>query len=355
MPGQSKRIIIAMSGGVDSASAAVLLIERGFDVVGVMMTLWSDPSTENLCCTTDSMDLARQVAETLSIPFHIIDIKQDFYQHVVQYFIDSYKQGETPNPCIACNRYVRWKSLFRIADELGCEFVATGHYARTKKTKTGHIQLLRGVDMGKDQSYVLHGLTQEQLSRTIFPLGNYKKPEIRAIARQSNLSIAERPDSQDLCFVGKSGYRDFLINFAPDVVNPGPIISTVGEILGQHQGLAFYTIGQRKGLGVSGPGPNYVIKKSVENNTIIIGSRDELGVDELTANQVNWIRGFAPEKTFRAAAKTRYKTRDVSCLVNPLKESCVHIKFDEPLPDITAGQSAVIYDGDICLGGGIIQ
>jgi len=355
MSEKKSKVAIALSGGVDSASAAVLLNERGFDVVGVMMSLWSDPSTENLCCTTDSMDLARQVAETLSIPFHIIDIKNDFYQHVVQYFIDSYQKGNTPNPCIACNRYVRWKSLFNFADKFECEFVATGHYARVKKRGAGPIQLLRGIDLEKDQSYVLHGLTQGPLSRTIFPLGNFRKTEVRAIAHQSKLPMADRPDSQDLCFVGKSGYRDFLINFAPGVVDPGPIVSTTGEILGQHQGLAFYTIGQRKGLGVTGSRPSYVIKKSIEDNTITVGSKDELGVDELTANQVNWIRGSAPGSAIKATAKIRYKTQDVSCVVSPLNGSNVHIKFDKPLPDITAGQSVVIYEDDICLGGGIIQ
>jgi tRNA-specific 2-thiouridylase len=354
MPGNSKKIICAMSGGVDSAVAATLLKEEGYDVVGVMMTLWSDPCTENLCCTSESMDLAKSAADILSIPFHVIDVKDIFYDKVVKYFIESYKNGETPNPCIACNRHVRWNSLFKFADQIGAEFVGSGHYARIRKTKSGSFQLLRGVDEGKDQSYVLYRLTQEQLSRTVFPIGRYLKSEVRTIAKKYDLPMAERSDSQDLCFVGKEGYRDFLMRYSAGAAKSGHIKSTQGEILGEHQGLAFYTIGQRKGLGISASKPVYVLSKSVEDNTIIVGTKDELGRDELTAKDVNWVSGSIPEKPFKAEAKIRYKTSDVPGIVSLLDKSRLHIKFDKSLPDITPGQSVVIYQDEVCIGGGII-
>ena len=349
------RVVAAMSGGVDSSVAAALLTKQGYAVIGVMMSLWSDPNTENLCCTPDSMALARRIALQLDIPFHIVDSKSHFRENVVQYFIDHYKSGVTPNPCVACNRRVRWNVLFEAAAEHGATHIATGHYARLEAGDSGLVQLLRGVDPKKDQSYVLHGLTQEHLAHTIFPLGKYSKPEIRAIARRFQLPTADRPESQDLCFVGNEGYRDFLIRHAPEVVAPGPIVNTSGEPLGTHQGLAFYTIGQRKGLGISGTQPYYVVGKDSGRNTMIIGTSGELGRRELTAVDVNWIAGLPPSEPFRAIIKIRYKARDVWGLVDPQPDARVRVTLDEQMRDITPGQAVVFYDGEVCCGGGIIE
>jgi tRNA-specific 2-thiouridylase len=344
-----------MSGGVDSSVAAALLTEEGYDVIGVMMELWSDPTTENLCCTPDSMETARSIAEQLDIPFLTIDAVSAFRQRVVQDFIDQYRSGYTPNPCITCNRQVRWNTLFKVADDLGATLVASGHYARRKVSDSGSVQLLRGVDSKKDQSYVLHGLSQEQLSRILFPLGEYAKPEIRRIARRFHVPVAERPDSQDLCFVGNDGYRDFLIRHVPEVVDPGPITNSNGETLGTHQGLAFYTIGQRKGLGIPAPQPYYVMRKDTGKNTLIIGTSDELGSDRLMAKDVNWISGKPPEKPIKAMTKIRYKARDVEGLIVPRPDGRVTVNFIENIRDITPGQAAVFYQDSVCLGGGIIE
>jgi len=301
------------------------------------------------------MALARGVATQLGIPFHTIDAVSNFRENVVQYFIDSYKDGKTPNPCVACNSHVRWNTLFAAAEDLGATHVASGHYARLQEDDNGRVLLLRGVDANKDQSYVLYGLPQRHLSRILFPLGNYTKPEIRAIAHRYSFPVADRPDSQDLCFVGNAGYRDFLVRHAPEVVDPGSIINIHGEKLGQHHGLAFYTIGQRKGLMISAAQPYYVLGKDTRQNTLIIGTLDDLSRDECFANQVNWTSGKAPTSGFRAQIKIRYKARDVDGWVYPEKGCRVHINFDEYMRDITPGQAVVFYDHDICLGGGILE
>ncbi len=345
-----------MSGGVDSSVAAVLLKEQGHDITGVMMSLWCDPeSGENACCTPESMALARNIARQWDFPFYVVDAEWDFRERVVQLFIDCYKQGWTPNPCVACNQRLRWNTLLKKADELGATHIATGHYARLRDDGQGTVQLLRGIDETKDQSYVLHGLTQAQLARTIFPLGERTKQEIRELARQHHLASAERPDSQDLCFVGNGDYRQFLVRNAPEVVNPGPIVNLQGEVLGQHQGLAFYTIGQRKGLRIAAPQPYYVLEKDVLHNRLIVGTAEELGRDELVAAAVNWIAGQPPDHPLRAQVKNRYKAKAVWATITPLEDNTAHVQFEQPVRDITPGQAAVFYDGDICLGGGIIQ
>lgn len=348
------RVIVAMSGGVDSSVAAAMLVEAGFEVVGVMLGLWSDPSSENLCCTPDSRTIAKQIANIYGFPFHYVDAMDRFRNKVVADFINSYKKGNTPNPCIVCNRQIRWKILNNIADDFGASFIATGHYARIQLGDSGKVELLKGLDPSKDQSYVLHGLTQEQLRKTRFPIGSFSKQNIRKYAAEHNLPVADRPDSQDLCFVGNEGYRDFLIRHAPEVVDPGPIVTKNGRQIGVHSGLAFYTIGQRKGLGVAASRPFYVIEKDIIHNTLIVGNLEELGQDELTAAEVNWISGSLPTNPFKASVKIRYKSQEVNALIAPSKNYRVQIKFETPLRDITPGQSAVIYDGVVCLGGGII-
>ncbi|MBS1249548.1 MAG: tRNA-specific 2-thiouridylase MnmA [Chloroflexi bacterium] len=346
-----------MSGGVDSSVTAALLKERGYNVIGVMLRLWSESGREmeNRCCTVDALNDARSIAGALDIPFYAIDAKEVFRDVVVEYFIDGYTQGLTPNPCLVCNRHIRWEFMFERAHALGGDYMATGHYARLRRGEDGKVQLLKGVDPGKDQSYVLHVLGQDVLQHTMLPLGEYTKEEVRGMAQEFNLSVADRPDSQDLCFVGEGEYGDFLRRVAPQAESPGPILSPAGERLGEHPGLAFFTIGQRRGLGISAPHPLYVLRKDLARNALIVGHRDELEKDHLTARDVNWIAGAPPQQPFRAEVKIRYTARPVTGMVTPTEQGEARVQFDEPLSDITPGQAAVFYTGEVCLGGGIIK
>jgi len=351
------RVVVAMSGGVDSSVAAALLKQQGHEVIGMMMRLWSEPGSEaaNRCCAPDAIVMARRVAARLEIPFYAVDAKHIFRDVVVQYFMDEYAQGNTPNPCLACNRYLRWGFLLQRALTLGANYLATGHYARVAGDGKGKFQLLRGVDPQKDQSYVLSVLTQEQISHSLFPVGEYTKPQVRQLARDFGLPVAEREESQDLCFLGDEDYRDFLRRYVPAVEKPGPIVTRKGQHLGEHRGLAFYTIGQRKGLGISSSVPMYVLAKDTSENCLIVGREDDLGGQELTARNVNWVCGDPPVETIRVLVKIRYKAMDAWASVSPLDGSRVHVRFDALLRDITPGQVVVFYEGDICLGGGIIE
>ncbi len=354
---ETKRVVVAMSGGVDSSVAAALLVQQGYDVIGMMMRLWNEPGSElaNRCCTPDSMALARRVAAKLEIPFYAVDAQQYFHDRIVTFFIDGYARGTTPNPCLMCNRHVRWEFLLQRALSLGADRMATGHYVRLEQDGAGKTRILRAVDQHKDQSYVLHVLNQSQLAHAVFPLGGYTKPEIRQLARDFGLPVSERADSQDLCFLGDGDYRSFLIRQAPHVVQPGPIIDRSGQQLGEHQGLAFYTIGQRKGLGLSSPQPLYVLAKDANRNALVVGPSEQLGSSELIAVDFNWIAGVPPGDPFRAEVKIRYKAKESWGTITPLAADRVHIRFDHPLRDITPGQAAVVYDREVCLGGGIIH
>ena len=345
-----------MSGGVDSSVAAALLLQQGYEVIGMMLRLWSEPgrAESNRCCSPDAMALARRVAAQLGIPFYAIDAQEIFHNTVVNYFIEGYARGATPNPCLICNMHVRWNFLLNHALALGADYLATGHYARLLTDADGKVQLLRAPDIHKDQSYVLHVLTQEQLLYALFPIGEYTKDQVRNFARQYHLPIAERRDSQDLCFLAGDDYRQFLIRNAPNILQPGPIETIHGETIGYHQGLPFYTIGQRKGLGISSPYPMYVLKKEVHRNTLIVGTLEELGSSELRAKDVNWISGCSPKNPFSAQVKIRYTAQPVDALVIPDGEDQAIIRFDQALRDITPGQAAVFYSGDTCLGGGLI-
>src|SRR5215208_3399940 len=290
------KVVVAMSGGVDSSVAAALLKEQGYDVIGMMLRLWSEPGKEdsNRCCTPDSMGQARRVAAKLDIPFYVIDAKDVFQQTVVQYFLDGYARGETPNPCLICNRQIRWTFLLEHALALDADFMATGHYVRRMKADDGRIKLLRAVDRSKDQAYVLHVLNQEKLAKALFPIGDYPKTEIREIAEKYGLPTASRKDSQDLCFLAGEDYRNFLQRNAAEILQPGEILTRDGKSVGGHNGLANYTIGQRKGLGLASSVPLYVLGKHSDTNTLIVGTQEELGSQQLTARDVNWLSGDMP-------------------------------------------------------------
>src|SRR5215207_8165529 len=350
-----KKVVVAMSGGVDSSVAAALLKEQGYDVIGMMLRLWSEPGKEesNRCCTPDSMAQARRVAAKLEIPFYVIDAKDVFRETVVQYFLDGYARGETPNPCLVCNRKIRWTFLLDHALALGADFMATGHYVRKQTIEGGH-QLLRAVDRNKDQSYVLHVLNQEKLARALFPVGDYPKPEIRAIAEKYGLPTASRKDSQDLCFLAGEDYRNFLQRNAAEMLQPGEILTRDGQSVGEHGGLANYTIGQRKGLGVASAVPLYVLGKNAATNTLIVGTQEELGSQELTSREVNWLSGETPKEPFRAEVKIRYTAREAEAWVTPIDGNQAQVRFDAPQRDITAGQAAVFFQSDVVIGGGII-
>jgi tRNA-specific 2-thiouridylase len=354
-PPAGARIVVGMSGGVDSAVAAALLKEQGYDVIGVMLRLWSDSETENRCCAPDAQLEARRIAAQLEIPFYVMDAQDAFFKAVVQPFVDGYAGGVTPNPCLNCNRQIRWKYLLSRATSLGAEYIATGHYARIQQSDDGKFELLKNQDPDKDQSYFLHVLTQDDLSRTLFPLAEYSKPEVRDFARDFGLAVAERPDSQDLCFVGYGNYRDFLRKIDPSMAKPGPIIDLDGNIRGEHHGLADYTIGQRKGVGIAGPEPYYVIKKDLGQNALIIGNKSKLGRSVFYVDEINWINGEDPPAVVEAVIRIRYKSRAVPGRISPMNNDKAKIELLEPMPDITPGQAAVFYQDKICLGGGIIR
>lgn len=356
--GQQKRVVVAMSGGVDSSVAAALLVDRGYEVIGMMMRLWSEPglgdaAPANRCCTPDQMADARRVADQLGIPFYVVDVQAHFREVIVQYFIDEHVAGTTPNPCILCNRQIRFSHLYQRAMALDADYLATGHYARLRTVASGH-QLVKGVDERKDQSYVLHVLGQDQLGHVLFPCGEYTKEEIRELARFYGLPVAAKQDSQDLCFLGDGDYRRFLRRYAPAVDQPGPIFDLAGQQVGTHGGLAFFTIGQRKGLALSTPEPLFVIRKDGRRNALIVGPREALGDSSLVAHTVNWVSGQVPEKPVRAGVKIRYKASALPAWVTPQADGTVRVDFDDPVNAITPGQGAVFYDDDVCLGGGII-
>jgi tRNA-specific 2-thiouridylase len=348
-------VAIAMSGGVDSSTAAALLVEQGYDVFGVMLRLWSAPDQSNRCCSPEDMALARRIAAQLDIPFYALDVQDRFKQAVVDPFLDDYLAGNTPNPCLNCNRTIRWGFLHDKAVAMGAAFLATGHYARLTRTNAG-VKLLRSLDRSKDQSYVLGLLPQEKLARSLFPLGELTKEEVRTEAKRFNLPVADRPDSQDLCFVGGTDYREFLGQQRGDQLpGPGEIVNQNGLSLGQHDGIAFYTIGQRRGLGISSPEPLYVQEKDANTNTLTVGPRQALGRTRFHVGQVNWVSGSVPEAPIQVDVRVRYKAQEVPGQIRALSSEEAEVELARPVPDVTPGQAAVFYSGEECLGGGIIR
>jgi tRNA-specific 2-thiouridylase len=341
-----------MSGGVDSSVAAALLIEQGYEVVGVMMRLWAEQ--ENRCCAPQAVDDARRVAAQLDIPFYLVNYEAEFKAHVVDYFVAEYSQGRTPNPCLACNRHIRFGRLLQQARALDASYLATGHYARIDRVD-GSFRLRKGADPQKDQSYVLYMLGQDELRRVQFPVGGYTKAQVREMAHKRTLPIADKDESMEICFVTDDDYRRFLRQHAAQAIRPGPIFDLAGKEIGRHQGLPFYTVGQRRGLGIAASEALYVTRLDVERNALIVATARELGQRRLLAGDVSYASGNPPSSPVRVQAKIRYKARLADATWTPLAGGQAQVEFDAPLRDITPGQAVVAYQDDKVLGGGIIS
>ena len=339
------RILVAISGGVDSSVAALILKSKGFHVIGVTLKIWEAfPSRD-----------AKAVADSLDIPHHVFDVTVPFRSEIVEYFASEYFQGRTPNPCVLCNAKIKFRYLLALRAELGAEYVATGHYARISFDPAKSRFLLRkGRDATKDQSYVLHRLTQHDLSSTLFPLGNLTKEQVREAASKAGIPVAGKSDSQEICFLAGTDYRDFLSRYENQVLEPGPILDTTGGLIGKHKGLPFYTVGQRKGLGIPGGKRLYVTKIDVSRNAIIVGEEEDLLSEGLEARDVNWIAFSDPPDRMRLDIKIRYNAKEAPGLVLPKSQNMAEVTFDMPQRAVTPGQSAVFYDNDVVVGGGII-
>lgn len=347
------RVAVAMSGGIDSSVALGLLHQAGHDVFGLTMEIWREREVADGASLRDAEN-AKAVCRQFGVDHHLVDLSEPFFEQVVCYFAQEYALGRTPNPCVRCNRFIKFGQLKEHAQRLGAQVLATGHYARIVR-RGEQYYLLRGKDRDKDQSYFLYMLDQQQLSRTLFPLGDYTKDHVRRLAAQWKLAAAGRPESQDVCFVSDTDYQRVVGALHPKALRPGPIVNRSGEQLGRHRGLAFYTIGQRRGLGISAPRPLYVTAIDASNNVLIVGHAEELGQDELIASGVSYITGEAFAEPRTVQAKIRYRAQNAKALVTPLPQARTLVGFDRPQRDITPGQAVVFYDGEYVLGGGTIE
>lgn len=347
-------VLVAMSGGVDSSTAAVLLHEAGYSVIGAMMRLWAEEGgPANRCCSPQAMEDARRLCQMLGVPFHVFDFEADFKRHVVDHFVAEYGRGRTPNPCLACNRGIKFDLLLQKALDLGATYMATGHYARVRRSNRGY-QLLKGADPQKDQSYVLYMLGQEELAHILFPLGEHTKEEVRAMARERGLRAADREESQEICFT-MGDYRSFLRK-QPDVIfEAGPILDLEGKVIGQHKGLPAYTIGQREGLGIAAPEALYVLELDTDHNALVVGPRRHLAQRELRAKEVSFVSGVPLSTPLDIMAKIRYRAPGARGTLTYVGGNEARVRFAEPQPAITPGQGVVFYEGEMVLGGGVIE
>jgi tRNA-specific 2-thiouridylase len=358
---RKKRVVVAMSGGVDSSVTAAILKNQGYEVIGVTMNLWSFENSktclsERSCCGLIAMVDANQVAIKLGISHYVADFREIFKRTVIDNFCSEYVNGRTPNPCIRCNQYIKFGVLLEQAKKLEADFIATGHYARILyDNRKDRFLLKKGIDSKKDQSYALYTMTQEQLSKTLMPLGDLTKEKVREIAKELSLPVAEKFESQEICFIPDNEYPRFLKKLIPGIEKPGPIINKKGEILGQHKGIIHYTIGQRKGLGISVGKPLYVVHIDRENNIIVVGNKEEVYSKEFTVTDINWIAWDKIEEPFKAKVKIRYIHKESEAVITPLNYNQAHVRFLKPQRAITPGQSAVFYYDDTVLGGGIID
>ena len=348
-----------MSGGVDSSVAAYLLKEQGYDVIGVTMRLWQDDTgtsqEEGSCCGLSAVDDARRVADVLEIPYYVMNFREEFKGNVVDYFVEEYLHGRTPNPCIACNRYVKWEALLRRGLEIGADYIATGHYARIDRLDNGRYAVRNSVTTAKDQTYALYNLTQEQLSRTLMPVGEYTKEQIRELAVRAGLPVADKPDSQEICFVPDGDYAGLIDRLAGDrVPGPGDFVTTDGRVLGRHKGISHYTIGQRRGLELPMGERVFVKEIRPERNQVVIGTNADIFTTEVFCKDVNYMSVSDITEPVRALAKIRYNHKGDYCTVEKLSDGRLKCTFEKPVRAATPGQALVLYDGEYVMGGGVI-
>ena len=356
----AKKVVVGMSGGVDSSVAAMLLKEQGYDVIGVTMQIWQDEEeaakeANGGCCGLSAVDDARRVAERLEIPYYVMNFKKEFKCHVMDYFVDEYLRGHTPNPCIACNRYVKWESLLQRSLEIGADYIATGHYARIDRLPNGRFAIRNSVTAAKDQTYALYNLTQDQLARTLMPVGSFEKEEIRRMAREAGIPVAEKPDSQEICFIPDNDYAGFIDRECGDQVPPpGNFVLTDGTVVGKHKGITHYTIGQRKGLGIAFGHPVFVTEIRPETNEVVLGENRDVFTYELDADHINFMSIPDIKDEMLLKAKIRYSHSGSMCKVTRTGEDTIHCEFLEPVRAVTPGQAVVLYDGEYVAGGGTI-